>query len=141
MKEFQRVQTFVEANKKFPEFEEDFSIIQKDEKLYEAYKDIKFLHNSCYERNVAFIEKKKKSTVNAFGKLFDFLEKALEYQKKNLAWFTFARWFNKNSAQIFDHLAKIQSANQEENKNEEPPIPGKTSTESTKNICYLFQDF
>ena len=115
-KKFEKLQNYVERNKNFPEFKEDFTKISQDKILNAVYRSFKFFPTTFYNRNKGYINQKKKlCDENQFRELFDFLEKALEYQKNNLAWFTSAKWFNQNSEKIFAHFeTKAQSEKNEE---------------------------
>ena len=105
---FQKLQQYVEKNKRFPEFKEDFTKIKKDELLYEKYRTFYRLENFGYHRNKSYLKQKTDEFLisgnmpSNFQILLDFLECALEYQKENLAWYTRGTWFNQNSVKIFD---------------------------------------
>lgn len=107
---FVMLQEFVEKNKKFPAFKEDFERIRRDPELYSLYKKISILEKSSHYRNKIVIEKFRKPEFQKLGIpniniLFEFLDAALKYQQENLCWFTMAEWFNKNSTRIFENLA------------------------------------
>ena len=114
---FRNVKEYVEKNKKFPEFKEDFSKIKKDEQLFEKYRLLKKnLEKSSYHQNKDYIKRKLLKNPND-QILIDFLDLALEYQRENLAWFSKAQWFNRYSSKIFEDLAlKGYQYHGEENK-------------------------
>ena len=107
---FIKLQEYVEKNKKFPDFKEDFEKIKNDSQLYSLYKKISRLEKSSHYRNKIVVEKFRKPEFQKSGILninilFEFLDAALKYQKENLCWFTMAEWFNRNSTLIFENLA------------------------------------
>jgi len=104
---FQQMLEYVEINKKFPEFKEDFAKIKKDPEIFNIFRKLQRMEISGYDRNKAYITKKFPSSENPpnLQILLDFLSSALDYQRENLAWFTKSQWFNKNSSRIFEHLA------------------------------------
>lgn len=113
-KKFEKLKNYVERNKKFPEFKEDFTKIRQNNILYAVYRSFRFFPASCYNRNKGYINQRKKLyDENQFRELFDFLKKALEYQKNNLAWFTSAKWFDQNSEKIFAYFETKAEKNDE----------------------------
>lgn len=121
--QFERLQNYVERNRKFPEFNEDFSKILQNKTLSAGYKSFKYLKAACYHRNKGYINQRKKFyDKNQFQELFDFLKKALEYQKNNLAWFTSAKWFDQNSEKIYAHFETKSGEKNNENLQEESKI-------------------
>lgn len=137
---------FVEKNQKMPEFQEDFTEIRNDEILYFIYKKIKCLSSSYYKRNRGYIAYRKKvlGTGVKAEKLFQFLEKALEYQKNNLFWFSSVNWFNWKSAEIFEHFAKIEEnkeEEQEEKKEEEQEEKSKILEKKINYSTKILEDF
>ena len=107
---FIKLEEYVEKNKKFSAFKEDFDRIKKDAQLYSLYKKINLLEKSSHYRNKIVIEKFRKPEFQKLGIpniniLFEFLDAALKYQQENLCWFTMAEWFNRNSTLIFENLA------------------------------------
>lgn len=111
---FIKLQEFVEKNKKFPVFKEDFERIKKDAQLYSLYKKINRKEKSSHYRNKIVIEKFRKPESQKLGIpniniLFEFLDAALKYQQENLCWFTMAEWFNRNSTLIFENLALLDN--------------------------------
>lgn len=112
-KKFVKLQEFIEKNKKFPDFKEDFGKIKSDPNLFVLYKSLR-TNKSNYFRNDILINQIKKPELRKKGIpnleiLFDFLDAALKYQKENLAWFTNSEWFNSNSQLIFENFAKINA--------------------------------
>ena len=152
-KKFEKLQNYVERNKNFPEFKEDFTKISQDKILHAVYRSFKFFPTTFYNRNKGYINQKKKlCDENQFRELFDFLKKALEYQKNNLAWFTSAKWFDQNSEKIFAHFEtkaesekndeKLKETSKNENEKlkviEEPsPTSEKTKSKDKKYSCNL----
>ena len=133
-KKFQNLIAFVEKNKKLPEYKEDFTEIRNDKFLYFIYQKIKCLSCLCYTRNKKYIAHRRKvlGTEEA-EKLFQFLDKALEYQKNNLFWFSSVNWFNRNSAKIFEHFAKIEQKKEKK----EPEILGKKLENSAEIVGFF----
>ena len=118
IQKLQKLQEYVEKNKKFPKFKGNLGKIKRNALIYKQYQLLELMDGSCYYQNNCRIIRLEKALMS--GKipnpknLFVFLNCALKYQKKNLAWFTKADWFNQNSAQIFEHLKSMPKKSEEQ---------------------------
>ena len=107
---FKRLLNYVEANKKFPDFENDPKLNEKYPTLRSQYKDFPitkyiFESNFFYERNATLISKfHRQNKIHEKEILYQSLLKNLNYQKEYLVLPIKALHFNKYSSLVFSYL-------------------------------------
>lgn len=119
MKEYEekmeKLYNFIRVNRKFPEFakinSELYTKICRIIKCWGHYiqKIFYLFFKQNYDKNmkIFLIQKKNYKGSNA-NLVFEYFEKALEYQKENLAWFTKADLFNNYSEAIFYYFNSLE---------------------------------
>lgn len=128
----------IKKQRSFPLLEDKKMIMRllKKTNLFSFFKT-GFLN--CFHTNQTLFQKERKLSENKkhpfYLLIVEFIEKALQYQRDYLTWYTHALWFNKNSEIIFECFDDKDKDKYYNENNKE--ISDKNDEENEKNISNL----